>query len=221
MIALVMAMRHRFTTFRFCAISLALAGCQKDAEPNAAPPPAQVASAAPSAAPPDPVLVPASARPPSAETPYPGQELKVGSFVETSAYKFKVQSVVRCADPGANEKVPEDRRVRVAVKVEVFSKYDGFFVSGDDVELEKDGVIIDSERKAKPSAGCTPLLEQKRIAHDQSLTGYVVFQVPDEAFVRGADVAFEPTRWGGAPRAKIPIAAKDFAEKTATPRAAK
>jgi hypothetical protein len=150
-----------------------------------------------------------------------GQELKVGSFVETSAYKFKVHHVVRCADPGATENVPEDRRVRVAAKVEVFSKYDDFFVAGKDVELDKDGVIIQSERQVKPSAECTPLFEQKRLAHDETSTGYVVFQVPDEAFVRGANIEFEPTRWGGAPRAEIPSAAKDFAGSSATPRATK
>jgi hypothetical protein len=221
MIALVMAMRHRFTTFRLCAISLGLAACQKDAEPDASPPPAQAASASPSAPSPAPALASASARPPSAETPFPGQELKVGSFVETSAYKFKVSHVVRCADPKANEQVPDDRRVRVAAKVEVFSKYDNLFVSEKDVELQKDGVIINSEKDAKPSAECTPLLARKRIQHDETTTGYVVFQVPDEAFVRGATVAFEPTRWGSAPRAEIPIAAKDFSEKAATPGAKK
>jgi hypothetical protein len=150
-----------------------------------------------------------------------GQELKVGSFVETSAYKFKVHHVVRCADPAATEKVPEDRRVRVAAKVEVFSKYDDFFVAAKDVELDKDGVIIQAERQVKPSAECTPLLEQKRLKHEETSTGYVVFQVPDEAFVRGASIEFEPTRWGGAPRAEIPIAAKDFAGSPAAPRATK
>ncbi len=144
--------------------------------------------------------------------------MKVGSFVETSAYKFKVDHFVRCADPGPNEKVPEDRRVRVAAKVEIFSKYDAFFVSGKDVELDKDGVIIKSERQVKPSAECTPALEQKRLQHDESTSGYVVFQVPDEAFVHGAVVAFEPTRWGGAPRATIPITAKAFQDQAAKPR---
>jgi hypothetical protein len=206
-----MATRQRFGASGIWFLALGLVGCQKEAEPDPSPAPLARSSIA---SPPTPV-VPASARAPSHETPFVGQELKVGSFVETSAYKFKVHNVVRCADPAATEKVPEDRRVRVAAKVEVFSKYDQFWVSGKDVELAKDGVIIDSERQVKPSAECTPLLEQKRLAHDETSTGYVVFQVPDEAFVRGAAVAFEPTRWGGAPRAEIPIAAKDFSEKSA------
>ena len=212
-----MATRHRSGASRFWLLSLGLFGCQKDPEPDAAP--TTVASAS-AASPPAPVAS-TSTRPPSHETPFGGQELKVGAFVETSAYKFKVHHVVRCADPATTEKVPEDRRVRVAAKVEVFSKYDQFWVAGKDVELVKDGVIIEAERQVKPSPECTPLLEQKRLAHDETSTGYVVFQVPDEAFVRGAAVAFEPTRWGGAPRAEIPIAAKDFSGQGAAPRAAK
>jgi hypothetical protein len=203
-----MATRDRYGASRIWLLSLGLVGCQKEAEPD--PSPAPIASASITSPPP---VAPPSARPPSAETPFAGQELKVGSFVETSAYKFKVHHVVRCADPEATEKVPEDRRVRVAAKVEIFSKYDDFFVAGKDLDLEKDGVIIQAERQPKPSAGCTPLLAQKRLKHDETLTGYVVFQVPDEAFVRGAGVAFEPTRWGGAPRATVPIGAKDFSEK--------
>lgn len=197
--------------------SLGLVGCQKQAEPDASPRATASASVAPSPAP----VASASVRPPSHETPFSGQELKVGALVETSAYKFKVHHVVRCADPAATEKVPEDRRVRVAAKVEIFSKYDDFLVQGKDVELDKDGVIIDSERNVKPSANCTPLLEQARLKHDETTTGYVVFQVPDEAFVRGAAIAFEPTRWGGAPRTQIPIGAKDFSGQAAPPRAVK
>jgi hypothetical protein len=214
----IMTTRRGSPHFRYCALALAFAGCRKDAEPDASPPPTATVSKASASAP---ELASASARAPSAEMPFQGQELKVGSFVETSAYKFKVHHVVRCADPAATEKVPDDRRVRVAAKVEVLSKYDAFWVAGKDMELKKDGVIIDSERQVKPSSECLPLLEQKRLAHDETLTGYVVFQVPDEAFVRGAVVAFEPTRWGSAPRAEIPIAAKDFSEKAATPGAKK
>jgi len=209
-----MATRHRFGASRFWLLSLGIVGCQKDPEPDALP------TAIASASAPAPVAS-ASARPPSYETPFVGQEMKVGSLVETSAYKFKVHHVVRCANPEATEKVPEDRRVRVAAKVEIFSKYDDFFVQGKDLDLEKDGVVIQAERQAKPSSGCTPLLAQKRLKHDETSTGYVIFQVPDEAFVRGASIAFEPTRWGSAPRATVPIGAKDFSAQATAPRSSK
>jgi hypothetical protein len=212
-----MATRPRFGSSGFWLLSLGLFACQKEAEPDSSPRAAASASVASAPAP----VASVSARPPSFETPFAGQELKVGSLVETSAYKIKVHHVVRCADPAATEQVPDDRRVRVAVKVEIFSKYDNFFVAGKDVELDKDGVIIQSERQVKPSAECTPLLVQKHLQHDETTMGYVLFQVPDEAFVRGASVEFEPTRWGGAPRAEIPIAAKDFSGQSAKPGAAK
>src|SRR5262249_39911180 len=138
---------------------------------------APVASAAPA-----PSLAPAvpSQRAPSDETPFAGQDLRAGNVIETSAYKFKVRGLSRCADPAANEKVPEDRRVRVAASIEIFSKYDNFFVSGRDVTLEKDGVVINSELDVKPGPGCVPALAQKRLKHDESGAGFVVFQVPDE-----------------------------------------
>jgi hypothetical protein len=193
-----------------CAFALLALACQKEA-PSAErkePAPAPVASAAEPAAPTPPAA--STARPPSFETPFAGQDQRVGKYVESSAYKFRVDAVVRCADPAPTETVPEDRKVRVAAKVGIFSKYDQFFVSPRDVSLEKDGVIIDSERSVKTGAECAPLLEQKYVNHDATLEGFVVFQVPDEAFVRGGVVAFHPTRWGGAPRTEIKIEPKDF-----------
>ena len=140
--------------------------------------------------------------------PFAGQELRTGNWIETSAYKFRVNGVVRCVDPGPTENVPQDRRVRIAVKVDVFSKYDQFWVAAKDVELEKDGVVIDSEKQVKTGPECSPLLAQKRAKHDETIGGFVVFQVPDEAFVRGATVAYMPTRWGSAPRAEVKLDAK-------------
>ena len=200
------------------AVALVALGCQKEAPqtepqesatlPRASAP--ERAGDARNPPEPSPSALASMARAPANETPFMGQELKVGKYIETSAYKFRVDGVVRCADPPPTETVPEDRKVRVAAKVGVFSRYDEFLVSAQDVMLEKDGVVINSERKPKTSTECAPLLEQKRLNHDESLDGFVVFQVPDEAFVRNSIVAFKPTRWGGAPRTEIKIEAKDF-----------
>lgn len=200
------------------AVALAALGCQKEApqserqESATAPRASAPERAADARNPPEPSpsAIASMARAPANETPFMGQELKVGKYIETSAYKFRVDGVVRCADPAPTETVPEDRKVRVAAKVGVFSRYDEFLVSTQDIMLEKDGVVINSERKPKTTAECAPLLEQKRLNHDESLDGFVVFQVPDEAFVRNSIVAFKPTRWGGAPRTEIKIEAKDF-----------
>ncbi|HEX6271562.1 MAG TPA: hypothetical protein VFZ53_00910, partial [Polyangiaceae bacterium] len=159
---------------------------------------------------PSPSAIASMARAPANEQPFMGQDQRVGKYVETSAYKIRVDRLVRCADPAPTETVPEDRKVRVGAKVAIFSRYDGFFVSPQDITLEKDGVIINSERKLKTSVECAPLLEQKRIEHDETLEGFVVFQVPDETFVKNGVVAFKPTRWGGAPRTEIKVEAKDF-----------
>jgi hypothetical protein len=143
---------------------------------------------------------------PAAETPFAGQKTDVGSVVETSAYKFSVTRVERCADAPAGEKVPPDRPVRLGVSVDVFSKYDQFFLSARDITLEKAGVVIESELAPKPSAGCSALLPTKKLEHDQNEKGIAVFQVPDESFARGGVVAYKPTRWGGAPRVEIQVA---------------
>jgi hypothetical protein len=193
------------------ALALVALGCQKETrsadhkEPAALPVPSATESAAPSAPP-----AASTTQAPASETPFAGQDQRVGNFIETSAYKFRVDTVVRCADPGPKETVPEDRKVRVAAKVGVFSKYNEFFLSAQDMTIEKDGVVIKSERKVKTSAECAPQLEQKRMNHDETAVGFVVFQVPDETFVRGSIVAFKPTRWGGAPRTEIKVEAKDF-----------
>ena len=211
-----LAMDAFSATKRFLSpVTLALfaLGCQKEAA-SSEPPKESAPAAAPSARQdppiPSPSAIASMARAPADEQPFMGQDQRVGKYVETSAYKMRVDRVVRCADPAVTETVPEDRKVRVGAKVGIFSRYDEFFVSPQDITLEKNGVIINSERKLKTSVECAPLLEQKRIDHDETLEGFVVFQVPDETFVKDSIVAFKPTRWGGAPRTEIKVEAKDF-----------
>jgi hypothetical protein len=153
----------------------------------------------------------------------------LGGWIESAAYKFKVSGVAPCTLPasvrsasndGSAESLPEDRPLRVAVTVHVAAKFDEFFAAGRDVTIEKDGVIIRPEVNPKPSAGCNPLLEPKTLRHNQVASGVVVFQVPDEAFVRSSTIAYEPTRWGGAPRVQVRVAdlkLKPFKAATAKP----
>jgi hypothetical protein len=205
MIAPLMQLERLFRRSPSPLLVLLALGCQKEnPEPIASSASAPTARTAQAPAPEAPS---ASAQAPAAETPLAGQDAKVGSYVETSAYKFRVDTIVRCADPLPSEKVPDDRRVRVAAKVAVLSKYDAFFLSGRDVTLEKNGVIIKSETLTKTAKECSPLLEQKRMNHDETAAGFVVFQIPDETFVQGGIVAFKPARWGGAPRTEIKLGA--------------
>jgi hypothetical protein len=217
MLGLAMTNLSHFRRSALPVLALVAFGCQKGkSEPNASIGSASSASATASsivpATPPD-----TGARAPAAETPFAGQDAGVGAFVESSAYKFRVDGVVRCADPAPDEKVPPDRRVRVAAKVTVLSKYDSFFLSARDMTLEKGGVVIDSEPTLKATRGCAPLLDQKKLDHDQTGTGFVVFQVPDETFVQSAIVAFKPTRWGGAPRTEIKLGAEGVVTGKASP----
>jgi hypothetical protein len=150
----------------------------------------------------------------------------LGAWIESAAYKFKVSGVTPCAIPaparsasndGAAESVPVDRPQRIGVTVHVAAKFDEFFVSDRDVTIEKDGVIIQPEVHPTPSAGCSPLLEPKALRHDQLASGVVVFQVEDEAFVRSSTIAYQPTRWGGAPRVQVPVAALKLKPFKASP----
>jgi len=189
-----------------------LGGCRTEANPaEIAPNPAPaVAPVTPSSA-----TSPASltsdggsslgVRQQAAETPFPGQDPNVGKWVETSAYKFKVSAVRRCADAAPDAGAPPDRPLRVGVTVQVFSKYDQLFVTPRDVRLERDGVVLDAERSAKAGPECSPALAPVRANHDQTVSGVVIFQVPDEAFVREGLATYQPTRWGGAPRVEIKL----------------
>jgi hypothetical protein len=202
-------------------VILLLLGCQNE------PPPAETRRAP--AVSPTPVVAASAAVSPregpvvaaaqhAAETPYPGQDINVGKWVEASAYKFKVSAVRPCPETKPAAGAPEDRPLRVAVSVHVFSKYDQLFVTPRDVKLESKGVIIESERDAKASTGCGPLLEAKHVQHDQTTSGVVVFRVPNEEFVKEGVATFQAVRWGGAPRVEIKLAEAEFrAEAAAAP----
>jgi hypothetical protein len=187
-------------------------GCQKETEPPeaaaGAQPPASKTNAAPA---PTPAAVDAEAPPtPATAEQISGMDAGVGEWVESTAYKFKVTAIQRCAEPASpgtgDASPPPDRPLRVGVAVHVFAKYDELFVAARDVTIEKDGVIIQPEVNPKPSAGCAPLLEPRSMRHDQINSGVVVFQLPDESFARTGIVAYKPTRWGGAPRVEVKLA---------------
>lgn len=172
-------------------------GCRKEPEPEATP--SEPSSAA----------APASAPPPAVSAPPPAKSAEmapgsVGSvlseWLESSAYKFRVKDIRRCAsseDAGAS--------YRLGVDVEVFSKYDELVVSARDVKLEAAGVILNADLAAKPASGCTALLQTRQMRHDQTASGTVVFTVPPEFDARKAKVTYQPTRWGGSPRVEFQI----------------
>jgi hypothetical protein len=129
-------------------------------------------------------------------------EAAIGEWAIASQYDFRVIKVRRCgAEPQAKQPGP----LHLGVQVEVKAKVHEVIASSRDVTLERDGVILQSELKPEPGAACTPLLEPKLLDRGQSATGFVVFEVPEEAFARSAKLAFKPTRWGGAPRVQVDV----------------
>jgi hypothetical protein len=202
---------HVFGHIALLAVAPSLTGCQPEnvpkrpaeAQPSAPPPPP------PSARAPAPAAVDSAAPAPAGLAV---QDAGLGDWIDASSYKFKVTNVAYCAAPelprratsdAAPPSVPEDRPLRVGVTVHVLAKYDELFVSPRDVTFEKGGIIINSENNPSPSAGCGPLLQPRTLRHDQVASGVVVFQLPDETFARTGIIAFQPTRWGGAPRAEF------------------
>jgi hypothetical protein len=201
---------HVFGHIALLAVAPSLTGCQRENVPR------RPAEAQPSAPPPPPsarALAPAAA---DSGAPVPAglavQDAGLGDWIDASSYKFKVTNVAYCAAPelprratsdAAPPSVPEDRPLRVGVTVHVLATYDELFVSARDVTFEKGGIIINSENNPGPSAGCSPLLEPKTLRREQVASGVVVFQLPDETFARTGVIAYQPTRWGGAPRAEF------------------
>jgi hypothetical protein len=182
-------------------VTFCLGGCRKEPEPSAvtksegAP---QATSATPPSSAVPPAAVPDEAPAVVASAEPLGRDL--GAWIESASYKFKVRSIKRCADGAAS-----DKSYRLGINVQVFAKYDEFVVRERDVTLESGGIILNSEINLKPSPGCTPLLENKQLRHDQTLGGVVVFTIPPEFDAKKAEVAYRPTRWGGAPRVAFKV----------------
>lgn len=189
---------------------LLLSHCQKEPGPENTSASRAPASGVEPARAPSPAAAPSSASASSRGSDAVDSDAGMGQWAESSAYKFKLTKIERCADPEPSRGTSIDagsgeQLIRVGVSVQIFAKYDELFAAPRDVTLEKGGVIIQSVVNPKPSAGCSPLLEPKTLRHDQVAGGFVVFEVPDESYLRAGIVAFQPTRWGGAPRVEVKL----------------
>jgi hypothetical protein len=181
-----------------------LTACQKESAREEAPPVARPRSSVEAPAP-----APTASQPSdpaaAARAGMLESDAGVGEWVESTAYKFKVSNIQRCADPQASPGSSEPQMLRVGVTVHVLSKYDELFVAPRDVKIEKGGEIMQSVVNPKPIAGCSPLLEPKTLRHDQVASGIAVFELPDDSYLRAGLVTFQPTRWGGAPRVEVKL----------------
>jgi hypothetical protein len=191
--------------------------CQKEPSPGAA---ADSSSAAPlvtaSAAPQDSVL-PVAAAPsaaPSASAPSgsvaeaasPDDSFggSIGPPLETPMYQFKVQEVKRC-EAAAPQTDAAPSPLLIGLRVQVTAKVDQLPAFGRDITLEGGGVVYRSALPSPPGSRCTPLLGPKQLHANQDVSGFAVFTIPADVNLRGLTIAFQPTRWGGAPRVQMPL----------------
>jgi hypothetical protein len=145
--------------------------------------------------------VPASAAPPARET----------KQVDTGQYELKLEEIRTCesapatTDPAGK---PATRRIWVGAAVHTRAKVNELFITARDFSIERGGVIVQAKHVDPPAlARCKPLLQAKQLRPQQSVRGFVLFEMPP-SFTTGPDpivLAFRPTRWGGAARAEFKI----------------
>jgi hypothetical protein len=135
----------------------------------------------------------------------PGEHVAAGEWVDAAPYKFRLTSIQRCREAGAPVAVrppsADGPARRLGFVVQVMSKYDGLLVHPRDVSLQKDGVIFQSE---PPDDDCGRALRPRSMKHDETISGMVTFQLPDDQ-ARSAKLVYQATRWGGAPPAETTI----------------
>ncbi len=166
------------------------------AEPGATP----RASAEPTK--PAPTTAPALEAPPN-EVPAAAGDL--GSWADSSSYRFKVSGSKRCSPAPASGGT--EAELLLGLSVEILAKYDELWVASRDIKLESGGIILDSEADPKVTAGCAPLLRTQQLEQKRSASGVVVFKVPPEFDTSSVLVSYRATRWGGAPRLEVRLPA--------------
>jgi hypothetical protein len=152
--------------------------------------------------------VPSSLPPPiaSVETAEAPPELTEDGWVDTFSYRMKASHFQRCPKGQRAAVDAEPESLLLGVLVQVRAKYDDLLVAPRDFTLEKNGVIVSTEIDPEPCGGAA-LLRPRQLKSGQVATGLVVFRVPEPAFVPAATVAYQATRWGGAPRAALSVPA--------------
>ena len=135
------------------------------------------------------------------ETPPPHG--KTGEWIDAKLYRLRVGRVLRCAEGPEQPGAP----LRLGVEIEITARADNVFVASRDVALARDGVIASSQHVTRAPKNCQPLLAPTTLQEGKSVSGVVVFDVPDLEFARTALLTYQPTRWGGAPLAEVKLSA--------------
>ncbi len=165
---------------------------------------ASLATAAASAEAPD---VPATDTLPALSAAKPAE---LSEWAQSPMYKFRVTSVRRCEQNRSAATAPSvaartSSKLRLGISVEVVANIDDLFVASRDATIEHEGVIVASVIELEPAGPCTPAFSPQMLKKGQRASGFVAFDVPDEAFARAAMVAFKPTRWAGATHTAVKL----------------
>jgi hypothetical protein len=142
----------------------------------------------------------------------------VGEWLESPIYRLRLIGATPCGkleDATAAAGADRRKKFRLGVSVEVQAGPNELWVTPKAATLEKKGAVIQAELKPQPSGGCEATLGPQRVAPGQTAIGAFVFELPDESYARSATFAFQPPRWGGAPRFRVqmPDCFGDCAEK--------
>jgi len=132
--------------------------------------------------------------PAPAVTPAAARKVKshgvLGDLLEGDVYFFTAEAVKPCGEPVGN-------RVVVGAKVKIKAKSRLTF-SPRELSLHSGGVTLNASVDPKRELeGCTPLLKVGWLKKDETVEGYVLFDVPAPE-PKDLQLRYLPTRWGGA-----------------------
>jgi hypothetical protein len=128
----------------------------------------------------------------------------IGDWTDTMMYKFRLQEVKRC-EAAALAADAQAGPILLGVKMQVSAKIDQIMASARDVTLEGGGVVFRSSLTIPAGSKCMPPLGPKQLRHNETATGFAAFELPADTNLRVLTIAFQPTRWGGAPRVQIAL----------------
>jgi hypothetical protein len=122
----------------------------------------------------------------------------LGDLLEGDVYYFTAESVKRCGEPPAGAgSAAEQTTVVVGAKVKIKAK-SRLTVSPRELSLHSGGITLNASMDPKRELkGCTPLLEVGWLKKDETIEGFVLFDVPAPE-PKDLHLRYLPTRWGGA-----------------------
>ena len=127
----------------------------------------------------------------SALEPPPGPP---GEWLDSLRYRLRVMDVRPCdAEPSGGFRLG----VRVEVAATDQAGVSPVVASPKAATLEKDGKVFSAQLNPRLTPACEHPLKLERLAPGHSARGVLVFEAPNESYLRSAVFRFQPPRWGG------------------------